>query len=55
MVWLGELPLIFENFKELEWLGGSKNELFSLPLTKDPIKQPVIALEKTTTNSYYKT
>ena len=48
------LPLIFENFKELEWLGGSKNELFSLPLTKDPIKQPVIALEKKTTNNYYK-
>tara|TARA_B100000161_G_scaffold168084_1_gene120268 strand:+ start:1517 stop:2278 length:762 start_codon:yes stop_codon:yes gene_type:complete len=40
------LPLIFNNFKELKWYGRSKQQCFSLPLTKDCLYQPVVVLQK---------
>ena len=41
------LPLIFENFKEVEWIGGEKEELFKIPLiNQDSFFQPVVILNK---------
>jgi hypothetical protein len=41
------LPLIFENFKEVEWIGGKKEELFKIPLiNQDSFFQPVVVLNK---------
>ena len=40
------LPLIFENFEELEWFGFKKDDLLALPLQCDGSYQPVICLRK---------
>jgi hypothetical protein len=41
------LPLIFENFKEIEWIGGNKDELLNKPLlNQDSFIQPVVVLQK---------
>jgi len=40
------LPMIFENFKELKWLGCSKEECFELPLAKYQKNMPIVVLEK---------
>ena len=40
------LPLIFKNFKELEWF-GDKETLLNLHATKDAVYQPIVVLKKT--------
>jgi hypothetical protein len=41
------LPMIFEKFKELKWLGcSSKEECFELPLAKYQKNMPIVVLEK---------
>ena len=40
------LPLIFEKFEEIEWLGCSKEDCFNLPLAKYQKYMPVVVLEK---------
>jgi hypothetical protein len=41
------LPMIFEKFKELKWLGcSSKEECFQLPLAKYQKNMPIVVLEK---------
>lgn len=39
------LPLIFENFKEIEWF-GDKETLLNLHTSKDAVYQPVVVLKK---------
>jgi len=40
------LPIIFEKFRELKWLGCSKEDCFNRPLAKYQKNMPVIILEK---------
>jgi len=40
------LPMLFEKFKELKWLGCSKEQCFELPLAKYQKNMPVVVLEK---------
>lgn len=40
------LPLIFEGFKELEWIKKNKNELLNTKLQKEVLFQPVVVLCK---------
>ena len=39
------LPLLFNNFKELSWIGYNKEQLLNLPLRSNGC-QPVVVLQK---------
>lgn len=40
------LPILFEKFYEIEWIGGIKDELLNKPLTRNADYQPIIVLKK---------
>lgn len=41
------LPLIFGDFKEIQWIGGNKEELLNIPLLDaNSFVQPVVVLQK---------